>query len=402
MRWLTLCTIAAAQTAVEQLLDDAARLASSRVDHACPNTPRRGRDPCACQLACTDLQCANARHRCATEFAWCSDLDTNNAKRVEKKVATLKVTGPAWRVSDDALAPLAVLRNRRFLALIGEQKCGTTLLYDALVNSPHLARAPNGRKEQHFFDSHHVIDACRSRSYVQGLGSRGGVVDASPDYLADPVAAVHLARFVPHAHVVILHRDPVRRAHAAWDQNRRAGSEDRPFVVAVNDELPVFRRCAALAPLVTALVDGSGNSSGGHALVEYVERCAHFLDGQPRNCWVNKLYSVRPACKRYLYKGLYGDHAAVYAAFFPAAQLGALSAEALFADTPRVLSNVARFLGVDGVVPPKRQTCWHDCGTKKSAFAAPEALQRTLAALYAPSRLRFEALLGAGRVADLS
>lgn len=158
MRWLTLCTIAAAQTAVEQLLDDAARLASSRVDHACPNTPRRGRDPCACQLACTDLQCANARRRCATEFAWCSDLDTNNAKRVEKKVATLKVTGPAWRVSDDALAPLAVLHNRRFVALIGEQKCGTTLLYDALVNSPHLARAPNGRKEQHFFDSHHVLN----------------------------------------------------------------------------------------------------------------------------------------------------------------------------------------------------------------------------------------------------
>jgi len=274
-------------------------------------------------------------------------------------------------------------------------------LYDALVNSPHFLRAPNGRKEQHFFDSHHVIDKCRTNSYVNGLGRRGGIVDASPDYLADPIAAVHLFKFIPQAYIIMLWRDPVKRAHAGWDQNRRAGSEDRPFNDAVAQELPVFQRCTVLAPVVSQFIGGKGNSSAGHSLVEYVERCAHFIDGQPKNCWVNKNYHQRPACKRYLYKGLYGDHAAMYTALFP--RVGAVKAEALFAETARVLGNVARFLGFEGgVTPPKKQTCWHDCGTRKSAFSINEPLRLKLEALYAPSQRRFEALIQTGRVADLS
>ena len=235
---------------------------------------------------------------------------------------------------------------------------------------------------------------------MNGLGRRGGIVDASPDYLADPIAAVHLSKFVPEAHIILLWRDPIKRAHAAWDQNRRAGSEDRSFNDAVSNELPVFRRCVELAPAVSRFIEGRGNSSAGHSLVEYVERCAHFIDGQPKNCWVNKNYHQRPACKRYLYKGLYGDHAAMYSALFP--RVGAVKAEALFAETARVLGNVARFLGVDNVVPPRKQTCWHDCGTRKSAFSISEPLRVQLEALYAPSQRRFEALIQSGRVADLS
>ena len=83
-------------------------------------------------------------------------------------------------------------------------------------------------------------------------------------------------------------------------------------------------------------------------------------------------------------------------------RIGAVRAEALFAETARVLGNVARFLGVDNVVPPRKQTCWHDCGTRKSAFSITESLRLKLEALYAPSQRRFEALITAGRVADLS
>ena len=64
--------------------------------------------------------------------------------------------------------------------------------------------------------------------------------------------------------------------------------------------------------------------------------------------------------------------------------------------------NKARFLGVDGLNPPKKQTCWHDCGTRKSAFSIAEPLRIQLEALYAPSQRRFEALIREGRVADLS
>ena len=74
----------------------------------------------------------------------------------------------------------------------------------------------------------------------------------------------------------------------------------------------------------------------------------------------------------------------------------------MFAETARVLGNVARFLGVDGLNPPRKQTCWHDCGTRKSAFSISESLRIQLEGLYAPSQRRFDALIQSGRVADLS
>ena len=188
---------ARAQRAV-RALETTAGLASSRVDHGCLGAKNRGgKDPCACQLRCADLACSNARASCRGEYAtWCTDVDTNTAKRVEKRVATLKRGGPAWRV--DAGAADAFTALGPYVAIVGEQKSGTTLVYDAVLASLGLKPAANGRKEQHFFSSHHVIDACRARAYVGGLvgRSRGAprpVVDATPDYLADPVAALHLA-----------------------------------------------------------------------------------------------------------------------------------------------------------------------------------------------------------------
>ena len=45
--------------------------------------------------------------------------------------------------------------------------------------------------------------------------------------LADPIAAVHLSRFVPEAHIAPVGRDPIKRAHARGLEP--AGSEDRPL-----------------------------------------------------------------------------------------------------------------------------------------------------------------------------
>ena len=72
----------------------------------------------------------------------------------------------------------------------------------------------------------------------------------------------------------------------------------------------------------------------------------------------------------------------MYASLY--SRVGAVRAEALFAETARVLQNVARFLGVEGLNPPRKQTCWHDCGTRKSAFSIAESLRIQLEALYAP------------------
>ena len=70
-----------------------------------------------------------------------------------------------------------------------------------------------------------------------------------------------------------LSRSPIARAHAAWDQNRRWGKEDRSFEGAVRAELPFATRCAALAPAVSNVFEGfraaspAGNAT---AVLEYV------------------------------------------------------------------------------------------------------------------------------------
>ena len=164
-------------------------------------------------------------------------------------------------------------------------------------------------------------------------------------------------------------------------------------------------RPAQVAALFADRGAGAANATRAHALVEYVERCAHFVDGRPRNCWVDRTYAQRPACKRYLYKGLYGDHVAVYAALFPAARLGVLRAERLFDAATRdaALASLVRFLGFApraGAAAPAK-TCWHDCGTKKAALDLPPDLRADLDALYAPSERRLAALLAAGRATAL-
>ena len=130
-------------------------------------------------------------------------------------------------------------------------------------------------------------DDLRALRYATGLtGNKPrDVVDATPDYLADPIAAVHMAYLVPSAQIVALIRDPVARAHAAWDQNRRSNQEGRSFGDAVSSELPVARRCAQLAGDIASLFQhiggGHRNATSAHGLIEYTERCALFFDGRP-------------------------------------------------------------------------------------------------------------------------
>ncbi|KAJ1453720.1 P-loop containing nucleoside triphosphate hydrolase protein [Pelagophyceae sp. CCMP2097] len=348
------------------------------VDHACSNPMRVGKDACACQIQCTDLQCSNALRLCQHDFGrWCSGIDTNTAKRVEKRIATLKMRGAPWSIDNASIA--AFPPDTKYIAIIGEQKCGTTMAYDLLQKSSAVAPSANGRKEQHFYDSHHVVVGCRARAYVSGAaGGRAAgryVLDATPDYLGDPIAAAHLGLMLPRAKLVALVREPVERAHAAWDQNRRAGSEARSFVHAISDELPTALRCAVVSDALAthfASVEllQRPNATRAHALVEYVERCLSFLGGRPRNCWVNHEYAQRPACKRYLQKGLYGDHLEMWAALFPPTQLGVLRSERLFgAEKADAVYSLFRFLGFgDAPRAGKEQTCWHDCATTKMEF----------------------------------
>ena len=129
------------------------------------------------------------------------------------------------------------------LALIlGEQKCGTSYLHSLLVRHPEIGEASHpevGRRKEHHFWNSQLTDPVEARVAKYRKRFRGAAIglDSTPDYFDSVVARDRIKRYAPHAKMIIVLRDPGTRAMSAWDQNRRAGWETRPFEEAIRDEL---------------------------------------------------------------------------------------------------------------------------------------------------------------------
>jgi len=363
------------------------------LDFSCPRESS-GRDRCACQIPCQNMACSNARAVCQ-RLGKCERVRSNKNRR---PIATLKSSSyalaaiyPDWpeaRWEDKFGAG-----GEQAVYVIGEQKCGTTQLYDLIQRHPKVHKQE--RKEHHLFDHYHHLDTCRLETILRRFRPcKPGTIqmDATPDYLQDPVAAALISSVSPRAKIVALVRDPAKRAHAAWDHNRRAGSESRTFVEAVNHELPAAMMCRNLVLQLTNTT-WSPDYAYRSLLRRYVERCVHYEDGSPNNCWVNHQYSEVPSCKRYLVKGFYGPHIRLWLRFFPAENMLGVDSEALFADPEEVKTRVLAFLGLSHSptarrslltsVPVGGANCWHECGKEKTVYTkvvdpATEAALRRL------------------------
>lgn len=116
------------------------------------------------------------------------------------------------------------------LLVIGGQKCGTSALYQYLAQHPLLV--PSNEKEVDFFHS--------ELRYSYGLewysqrwpeqSTLGAIrFEASPSYLASPIATERIQRWLPRARLIAILRDPVLRAYSAWQMYRRQLADDSQF-----------------------------------------------------------------------------------------------------------------------------------------------------------------------------
>lgn len=128
------------------------------------------------------------------------------------------------------LAPTAGLRALPDFVIIGAQKGGTTSLFSALEEHPACARA--WKKEVHYFD--HYFDKGLNyykrffplRSFMK---SRGKTIcgEASPYYIAHPLAAERIRSTLPDVKLIAVLRHPVDRAISHYLHNRRIGGDSR-------------------------------------------------------------------------------------------------------------------------------------------------------------------------------
>jgi len=116
--------------------------------------------------------------------------------------------------------------------IVGAQRCGTTSLFRALAKHPAMMPNVIDAKGIHYFDtSYHNNEAWyfahfasqeeRDR-HADKIGHRAIVGEASPYYLYHPAGAERMAQTIPDAKIIVLLRDPVKRAishhlHMVWE-----------------------------------------------------------------------------------------------------------------------------------------------------------------------------------------
>lgn len=131
------------------------------------------------------------------------------------------------------------------VVVVGTQRGGTTSLFRMLRQHPGFF-GPLHRKGVHYFDAefdrgpdwylgHFPLRAAVERR-SRRLGYPAAVGEASPYYMAHPLAPERIRALLPDVAVVVLLRDPIERAYSAYTHERARGFEDRPFDVALREE----------------------------------------------------------------------------------------------------------------------------------------------------------------------
>ena len=122
--------------------------------------------------------------------------------------------------------------------LIGAPKSGTTSLLAYLEAFPQLWRHP--RKELHFLDGRWAWGEDWYRLQFPSAGRLAGrlAIEATPDYLQDPEAPGRAAALMPEARLIVVLREPLRRA-LSWFQHRQrllGGGEEAEAVISAELE----------------------------------------------------------------------------------------------------------------------------------------------------------------------
>lgn len=127
-------------------------------------------------------------------------------------------------------------------------KCGTTTLWDLLVQSPRVF-APS-EKELHFFGSYSYFGASGTNwpaalepyaAHFAAAKPSQVVGEAAPNYLADPLAPERIAGTVPDVRLLVILRDPVERAWSHYWHQVRRGWETLDFEAALDAEADRLR-----------------------------------------------------------------------------------------------------------------------------------------------------------------
>ncbi len=204
---------------------------------------------------------------------------------------------------------LAQMQGPDFL-IIGAQKCGTTSLYNYLIEHPNII--PAIEKKINFFTSHFSKDVEWYQAQLNFKLKKDNLLigEATPYYFFHPLVPQRVAQLFPDVKLIVLLRNPAQRAFSNYKHNTRTGKEKLSFEQAINSE--------------TERLQGEREKMLADATY------------QSRNY---KQYS-------YLARGIYIDQIKHWMNYFPKEQFLIIQSEEFFADPEAILKKVHTFLGI--------------------------------------------------------
>lgn len=235
--------------------------------------------------------------------------------------------------------------------VVGAQKAGTTALFDHLSDDPRLNLSRI--KETHFFDDESVDWARPDYGAYHAhfdLARPGPMGEATPIYVFWPQSLERLAAYNRDARLILMLRDPVKRAFSHWQMEYARGVETLPFAAAIREGR---RR-----------LDGTAPNHPDRRVFTYVER------------------------------GYYGRQVEHLLGLFPRDQLLVLRADDLRRDPARALAATYGFLAMAAPQGPVSPREVHVARAMDYGSTLTEDDAAYLRSLYADDQDRLEVLTG--------
>ena len=130
------------------------------------------------------------------------------------------------------------------LILIGAQRSGSSSLYYNLIKHPLILAAES--KELHYFDLNYtkglkwyksLFPSFFYKRFLERIfNHRVITIEGSPYYMFHPAAVERIHSKIPNAKLIMILRDPIKRAHSQYNRNVRIGREKLSWEEAIDQE----------------------------------------------------------------------------------------------------------------------------------------------------------------------
>lgn len=197
--------------------------------------------------------------------------------------------------------------------IIGGQKCGTTSLYNYLIQHPNLIAA--SKKEIHFFSTNYDKGDEWYKSHfprTKAFGNKTDVItgEATPYYIFHPHSPARVSKTLPHVKIIVMLRDPVERAFSHYKHHVKLKVEPLTFANAIKAE--------------------------PERLMDELDK---MVQDESYDSYYLQMYS-------YLARGVYVDQLKRWLDYYPKEQFLILQSEDFFRDPAGTFMKTLQFLGL--------------------------------------------------------